>query len=192
MEPNLKTNIITGFLLFLLKPTGYSFKDYDKELVLLSEAGKGGHFNLCTMKFLKANGLPEAICTQLGLGAPLTSLDGRVAFTVHDENGNKVAQYGIDLKDGKPIFPRSFNPGKYLYGYHAAKHEPRVFLTNNMIECIKLLCKDNPAVCNFELPYLSEHQIELLNELDHIVLWTNNDVIRSQAMNSVLKWLHFI
>jgi hypothetical protein len=68
------------------------------------------------MKFLKKNELPEDICTKVGLRAPLTSLDGRVAFTVHDENGNKIAQYGIDLKGGKPIFPRSFNPEKHLYG----------------------------------------------------------------------------
>ncbi len=147
---------------------------------------------MCTMKFLKKNGLPEDICTQVGLRAPLTSLDGRVAFTVHDENGKKIGHYGLDLKNGKPIYHRSFNPENYLYGYHAVKHEPRVFLTDNMIECIKLLCEDNPTVCNFELPYLSKRQIELLRELDHIVLWTNNDVIRTQAMNSVLKWLHFI
>jgi hypothetical protein len=66
-------------------------------------------------------------------------LSGCVAFTVHDENGNKIAYYGIRMKDLKPVFHSSFNPELYLYNYHRIDPETDVHFTTDMFDCIRIL-----------------------------------------------------
>jgi len=74
-------------------------------------------YDLRYIKLLEEKGLDKEFCTRMGIGYPKgkTMLAGCVAFTVRDEEGNRIAYYGLRIKDGKPVFHKSFNPELYLY-----------------------------------------------------------------------------
>ncbi len=95
-------------------------------------------------------------------------LSGCVAFTVHDEDGKRIAYYGIRMKDIKPVFHKSFNPELYLYNYHRIDPETDVHFTTDMFDCIRIISSGRQSVCNFGLPYLSTEQISLLQRLKYV------------------------
>jgi hypothetical protein len=114
--------------------------------------------------FLKEQGISEELATDLGIGVPQgkTMLSGCVAFSVYDEQGMKIAYYGIRLKDRKAVFHNSFNPELYLYNWHRIEGEKEVLFTTNVLDCVRLIGEGTQAVSNFGLPYLSTGHLELL------------------------------
>ena len=119
---------------------------------------------------LKERGISEELASQLGIGIPQgkTMLSGCVAFTVHNEQGLKIAYYGIRLKDLKSVFHRSFNPELYLYNCHRIQHDHDVVFTTDMFECARLIAEGKQPVSNFGLPYLSAMQLDLLQRCKFI------------------------
>lgn len=117
-------------------------------------------------KSIEAKGLPEELCKLLGIGFTKgkTMLSGCIVFTVRNENGIKVAYYGINVNNGKPIFHRSFNPELYLYNYDCIDPAMNVIFTTDMLDCARLISTGRQAVCNFGLPYLSTTHFNLLQK----------------------------
>jgi len=76
-------------------------------------------YDLTYHKFLEDKGITEDMRKALEIGIPKgkTMLAQCVAFAVRDETGIKIAYYGIKMKDGKPVFHKSFNPEMYLYNF---------------------------------------------------------------------------
>ena len=158
---------------FLLKlsPTR---KPIDKEITF--------EYELKFTKELEEMGLTEEMCQRYIIGVPQgrTMLAGCLAFLVQN-NGTKIAYYGVRLKTGKPVFHRSFNPELYLYCCSSVKPENLVIFTTDILECVKITVGGAQAVCNFGLPYLSNAQIELLNRLQLIEFATYTPEIAQQA-----------
>jgi hypothetical protein len=144
------------------KAFAYPTAKIQKELML--------EYELQYNKFLEAQGISEKIARANGIGVPKgkTMLSGCVAFTVHDENGKRIAYYGIRMKDLKPIFHKSFNPELYLYNYHRIDPETDVHITTDMFDCIRTLSLERQSVCNFGFPYLSTEQIFLLQRFTYV------------------------
>ena len=146
--------------------------------------------------FLKDKGIEESHSQFIGVGVPKgkTMLAGCIAFTVQNENGKKIAYYGIRMKDGKSIFHRSLNPELYLYMYSSLNHDDDTYFTTDMIECVKLWQDNKRAVCNFGLPYISPVQIGLLNRLTHIVFQVPDELKKAfmiQAGESLETFYRF-
>ena len=144
------------------KAFAYPAAKIQKELTL--------EYELQYNKFLEAQGISEEIVSAYGIGVPKgkTMLSGCVAFTVHDENGKRIAYYGIRMKDLKPVFHSSFNPELYLYNYHRIDPEIDVHFTTDMFDCIRIISSERQSVCNFGLPYLSAEQISLLQRFKYV------------------------
>jgi hypothetical protein len=144
------------------KAFAYPTAKIQKELAL--------EYELQYNKFLEAQVISEEIAREYEIGVPKgkTMLSGCVAFTVHNENGKKVAYYGIRMKDLKPVFHKSFNPELYLYNYHRIDPEKDVYFITDMFDCIRTLSSGRQSVCNFGLPYLSAEQISLLQRLKYV------------------------
>ena len=123
-------------------------------------------YKLLYHPFLKEQGISEELASDLGIGFPQgkTMLSGCVVFTVHNEQGMKIAYYGIRLKDHKAIFHKSFNPELYLYNWHRIQNEQEVLFATNLIECVRLIGEGKQAISNFGLPYLSAAHLELLQK----------------------------
>ncbi len=119
-------------------------------------------------------GLNQELCQKLGVGKPKgkTMLSGSLVFTVYNDQGVKVAYWG--LKDGKPKFHSSFNPENYLYNIHNCA-PGEVHITKDMIDCLRIIHSGSPCLCNFGLPYISTKQYSLLNNFEKVVIhWTND------------------
>jgi hypothetical protein len=139
-----------------VKAVTYPAAKIQKELFL--------EYKLQYNKFLEAQGISDEIARAYRIGVPKgkTILSNCVAFTVHDENGKRIAYYGIRIKDLKPVFHSSFNPELYLYNYHRIDPEADIHFTTNMFDCIRNFSSGRQSVYNFGLPYLSAEQISLL------------------------------
>lgn len=133
--------------------------------------------------YLKGCGFSEEFCKAQEIGIPKgkAMLNGHLAFLVRDENGMKVAYYGLSLKDLKPKFHQSFNPECYLYGLHKAKESAEVLFVSDMLECLKHIAQGQPAVSNFGFPYLSERQLEFLKEFHTIIFLDEESPVFRQA-----------
>ena len=120
--------------------------------------------------FLKDQGISEELATNLGIGVPRgkTMLSGCLAFTVHDEQGMKIAYYGTRLKDRKAVLHKSFNPELYLYNWHQIQHDREVLFATNLLDCVRLIGEGKQTVSNFGLPYLSAAHLELLQRCKYI------------------------
>jgi len=121
-------------------------------------------------KFLEDRGIPEDLCKILGVGRPKgkTMLSGCIAFTVFDEEGKRVAYYGVRIKDQKPVFHHSFNPELYLYRFNTVDPEEPVLFTPSMFEALLRTVGGEQAISNFALPYLSETHLQLLSKCSFI------------------------
>jgi hypothetical protein len=138
--------------------------------------------------FLKEQGISEELAADLGIGAPQgkTMLSGCIAFMVHDDQGMKIAYYGMRLKDRKAVFHRSFNPELYLYNWHRIQKDGEVLLTTNLLDCVRLIGEGKQAVSNFGLPYLSATHLELLQRCKFVEFIVENQHIQ-EISKQVIK-----
>lgn len=147
-----------------------------KPLTLLYELQHNG--------YLKDKGFDEKFCRDHELGVPKgkTMLAGCVAFAVKDEEGVKIAYFGIRMKDGKSVFHSSFNPELYLYKYETLTLDEPVYLVTDIFECISKIKEGQQCICNYGLPYLSQPQLELLKNVEHLILSIDETLRKSIAL----------
>jgi predicted RNA-binding Zn-ribbon protein involved in translation (DUF1610 family) len=152
----------------LLDKTSFSEKPIEEELNL--------NYELLWCKEMENFGLDREICERLGVGKPKgkTMLSGTITFTVHNEEGLKVAYFGLK-PDGTGKFHQSFNPELYLYNYHNIGPNEEVWITKDMLSCLRLIFNGKQAVCNFGLPYLSVKQYLLLSNCDRVTFEWSGD-----------------
>jgi hypothetical protein len=133
---------------------------------------------------LKEQGISEELATDIGIGVPQgkTMLSGCVAFTVHNEQGMKIAYYGIRLKDRKAVFHKSFNPELYLYNWHRIQKDGEVLFTTNLLDCVRLIGEAKQTVSNFGLPYLSAAHLELLQRCKYVEF-----IVEDQQIQEISK-----
>jgi hypothetical protein len=146
--------------------------------------------------FLKEQGISEELAADLGIGVPQgkTMLSGCVAFTVYNEQGMKIAYYGIRLKDRKAIFHRSFNPELYLYSWHRIQNDGEILFTRDMLDCVRLIGEGKQSVSNFGLPYLSTSHLELLQKCRFVEFMCENQHIQEiskQVINNLQNYYRF-
>jgi len=151
----------------LIEKATYTDKPIEEELNL--------NYTLEWCVGMEKQGLNQELCEKLGVGKPKgkTMLSGHVVFTVFNEQGLKIAYYG--LKDGKPKFHQSFNPENYLYGYNGIDPREEVWITRDMFNCLRIIHSGKQSLCNFGLPYLSTKQYLLLSNCDRIVFEWSGD-----------------
>ena len=161
---------------FLLKACNSKAKRITEELNVVYE--------LFYDDLIKARGIDEEICKTLEIGVPKgkTMLAGSVAFAVRDAKGMKVAYYGIKKKDGKPVFHNSFNPELYLYNFCNIDFSEPVYFTTDIFRCANNIGNWKQCVCNFGLPYLSEAQLDLLHQVEHIVFLVDQPLVKPLAI----------
>ncbi|NNG06549.1 MAG: hypothetical protein HKM90_02355 [Desulfobacteraceae bacterium] len=136
---------------------------------------------------LEEEGISEENARTLEVGRPKGKniLAGHIAFTVHDEEGKKVAYFGIHTKTGRTKAHSSFNPELYLYGLHSADREETIFFTTDMFECVRQILAGNQSVCNFGLPYLSQTHLNFLTTCQTVVFSPriSNEIMIQAARN---------
>jgi len=146
--------------------------------------------------FLKEQGISEEFAADLGIGVPQgkTMLSGCLAFTVHNDQGIKIAYYGIRLKDRKAIFHKSFNPELYLYNWYCIQQDGEVLFTTNLLDCVRLIGEGKQSVSNFGLPYLSTSHLELLQKCRFVEFICENQHIQEiskQVINNLQNYYRF-
>ena len=69
-------------------------------------------------KFIEDKGVPYHICELLGVGIPKgkSMLSGCVAFLIRNDEGVKIAYYGIRIKNERPHFYKTFCNFSINYG----------------------------------------------------------------------------
>ena len=129
------------------------------------------NYDLEWCELLNKEGIDKELCDRLGVGKPKgkTMLSGTIAFTVHNEHGLKVAYFGLK-PDGTKKFHQSFNPELYLYNVNNVDPREEVWLTTDMLRCLKHIQDGRKALCNFGLPYLSPKQYEMLNAFPWVTI----------------------
>lgn len=134
---------------------------------------------------LEKKGLPKEFCQSMGIGKPKgkSMMAGCIAFEIRDE-GKVVAYYGIRIKNGSPVFHKSFNPELYVYGHSHGYKDEEVILTRDLFECARMVSEGKPAVCNFGLPYLSICQLDTIKKYQSIVFKKDDSEIAKQIMGS--------
>lgn len=139
--------------------------------------------------YMEAKGIPKEIADLFGIGVPKgkTMLSGCVAFTVKNEDGVKVAYFGIRIKDGKRIFHKSFNPELYLYGIDRIDPDQEVVLRSDIYDCVRVNSFGRQCVSNFGLPYLSEEQIKLLANVPYITFEGDWEFLRNVSHQVINK-----
>lgn len=142
------------------------------------------NYELAYNAYFKLKGISEETCKQLEIGVPKgkTMLAQCATFAVHDETGKKIAYYDIKMKDGKPVFHKSFNPELYLYNFHRINQEGHVYFSDNIFDCVKYIQLGSPAICNFGLPYLSPAHIELLKKVARISFAISDQSVKTFAV----------
>jgi hypothetical protein len=146
-------------------------------------------------KKLEEEGITEENARILGIGRPKGKniLAAHIAFTVHDEEGKKVAYFGIHTKTGKTKAHSSFNPELYLYRLHSADREQGIFFTTDMFECVRQILAGHQSVCNFGLPYLSQIHLSLLVSFQTVIFSPKiPNEIMSQAARNLENPLSFL
>ena len=159
----------------LLKGAKETQKPIEEELNL--------SYELAYNDYLKAAGFTEEFCKAQEVGVPKgkAMLNGHLTFLIRDENGMKVAYYGLGLKDLKPKFHQSFNPELYLYNLNKAKESQEVLFVSDILECLKHIAQGKPAVSNFGFPYLSQRQLDFLTGFNTIIFTDEESPVFRQA-----------
>ena len=171
--PDCKTggNIISLYI----KQMGVQYDEAVRQLVELAGTTQAPitdelslNYELQYLKGLEKLDISEEFCKEYGIGQPKgkTMLSGCLAFTVKNEEGMKVAYYGINLNSLKNVFHKSFNPELYLFNIDKALKAKKAVVVNSLLTWIAYESTGTTAVCNFGLPYLSAHQLKLLGMLD--------------------------
>ena len=145
-------------------------------------------------KFLEDQGIPKDLCEKLEIGQPKgrTMLAGCIAFSVHNDEGMKVAYYGITMKDNKPKFHTSFNPESYFYNFHRSDKQQDIVVCTDLLQCVKAIVQGKNAVSTFGLPYLSQKQLELLNHCLMITVFRADAEIVRQVSAHYNGYVRFI
>lgn len=151
------------------------------------------NYELVYHDFLKNKGLSEDICYQQEIGVPKgkAMLSGCVAFVIRDETAMKIAYYGIRMKDGNPVFHKTFNPELYLYNFCNVGFEGDVYFTTNIFECLKMIDDKKQAICNFGLPYLSPNHLALLESLHKVVFKVDELLVKTFAIQLAQSYRGF-
>ena len=172
--------------------------EYEEAIHFLKEKAVGFHgrkienelkltYPLEYHKKLEEEGISEETAVLLEIGKPKGKgiLAGHIAFTVFDEDGKKVAYFGIHPETGKAKSHSSFNPELYLYRWNAVDPEHSVFLTPDMFECVRQVMGGHQAVCNFGLPYLSQTHLKLLATCSTVIFspGISNEIMIQSARN---------
>lgn len=143
--------------------------DYLKDLTFsLQVPGKlNFEYELQYHENLAKAGISEETAKILKIGVPKgrTMMAGCMTFTVYIES-NPIAYYGIQLKNNKPRFHKSFNPELLLYQPMNGKE---VIFTTDMIECVKLYQEGKSSICNFGLPYITPFHCAILSNMERVV-----------------------
>jgi len=139
-------------------------------------------YELTYHDYLKTAGFSEEFCKAQEVGVPKgkAMLNGHLTFLIRDENGMKVAYYGLSLKDRNPKFHQSFNPELYLYNLHMVKGDT-VLIVSDILDCLRFIREGNPAVSNFGLPYLSQRQLEFIKGFQTIIFIDEESPVFKQA-----------
>jgi len=178
--------------------------DYEKAKELLSKAITEQakeitepmtlSYTLEYCKYLEDQGVPKELCEEYEIGQPKgrTMLAGCIAFAVHNENGVRIAYYGIQMKDRKPKFHTSFNPESYLYNFHRIDKKQDVVVCTDLFQCVKTVVEKKFAVSTFGLPYLSQKQLELLNQCMIITVFRADTEIVRQVASQYKGYVRFI
>jgi hypothetical protein len=95
------------------------------------------------------------------------------------------------MKDGKPVFHKSFNPELYLYNFCNVDLKEIVYITTDIFRCIYSIENGRQCVCNFGLPYLSSAQLELLRPADKISFLVDRELIRPMMIQMVENEMNF-
>jgi len=168
-------NIISLYI----KQMGVEYKDAVRQLVQSSGISPPPvteelslTYNLVCTKEVKNLGIDEEFCKQYEIGVPKgkTMLSGCLTFLIRNEEGKKIAYYGLNLKSGKQVFAKSFNPELYLYNFHRTNGE--AILVTSFYDWIRFTLDGKTAICNFSLPYLSDRQQSLIQQLNRLTVYS--------------------
>lgn len=145
-------------------------------------------------KLIAKFGISEEFAAKAKIGIPKgkTMLAGCITFEVADENGTKIAYYGVKIRTGKAVFHNSFNPELYLYLAGACQPGDTVSFVHSPMECAKFWSLGNKAVSNFSLPYITPKQIEILNRFDRVEFHTKNLDFPSMVAGKLQSWYRFL
>ena len=166
--------------------------DYIRESVS-SIWGTCQEYELEYCELLNKEGIKQELCERLGVGKPKGKkmLSGHLVFTIFEYN-KKIAYYGISLSDRKPKFHKSFNPENHLYQFSPREE---IWVTTDMIACLRLLQEGKEACCNFGLPYFSMRQYELLNDCERVNIdwrFTDRRDIAVGLAQNLKKYYRFV
>jgi predicted RNA-binding Zn-ribbon protein involved in translation (DUF1610 family) len=191
---------VSGHIISLvMKVLGTDWNNANK-LLIKAEATTKRIANELTMKyelqyhhFLESQGISEKTCRDLEIGVPKgkTMLAGCIAFAVHDEEGRKIAYYGIRIKDLKPVFHKSFNPELYVFNFFNVDSKEPVYFSSNMFECIKNIEQGRQCMSNFGLPYLSRFQLDLLRYYEKIVFLVDESLVKPFAVQMAESQMNY-
>ena len=154
------------------------------------------NYELEWCELLNKEGIDKELCETLGVGKPKgkTMLSGCVAFTVYND-GKKIAYYGIRLADRMRLYHKSFNPELYLWNYQNCDPGEEVWLTTDMLRCLKHIQDGRKALCNFGLPYLSPKHYEMLNAFPWVIiewLFTDQREISASVAQNLKAYHRFV
>lgn len=149
-------------------------------------------YDLTYHKYLEDKGITEELCKLYEIGVPKgkTMLAGCAAFSVRDETGMKVAYYGIKMKDGKPVFHKSFNPESYLYLFCNVNPREPVYFYSDIFKCVSNSI-DKQCISNFGLPYLSPNHLALMESLTKIVFVVDELLVKTFAIQLAQSYRGF-
>ena len=143
-----------NILNYTMAKKGLEYEEAKKWLLKLSPTTKRLtkelklEYELQHTKALQKFGITEEMCQDLEIGVPKgkTMLAQCLTFTVRNEDGLKIAYYGIRLRNGQPVYHKSFNPEYYVYNYHRIDKTKPVKLVKNMVGCVNRISGGENAV----------------------------------------------
>ncbi len=97
--------------------------------------------------YLKDYGITEetALKYEVGFTRQNGIMQGRIAFKVYDENGDKIGYVGYKPEKNDWLFPKNFK--RPLYNHYLYKEVGSIILTENPFDAIYLCQLNFPTVC---------------------------------------------
>ena len=121
-------------------------------------------------KFLEEQGISEETAQAWNVGyCKQGIMKGRIAFAIHDKDGNKVAYCGLSLKEDKVkwLFPKGYSH-VHIYGLYRLESDEYAEVYVDPLEAIK---NNGLALLT---PNATNEQIELLGEIKKVRLMIPN------------------
>ena len=154
------------------------FKTYgDKKNLWCPKCKKGGNLIKFTMEFKNLQWEPAKELLSKAIGTEAKTITEPLNITC-------VLEY--------PKFHTSFNPESYLYNYHRIDKANDLVVCTDLFLCIKSLVEGKPAVSTFGLPYLSQKQLELLNQCKMLTVFRADTEIVRQISAHYNGYVRFI